>query len=97
MCIVPHVVEIPNESETREKAKNHVKFTSTIFKVLPKTFKTFTIITKPSKCLAKGKANKQTNKQTNKQKTGQQKQKTRLGDKKEKGEIQFYLLSMSDL
>ena len=40
---------------------------------------------------------KQTNKQTNKQKTGQQKQKTRLGDKKEKGEIQFYLLSMSDL
>ena len=81
MCIVPHVEEIPNESETREKAKNHVKFTPTIFKVLPKTFKTFTIITKPSKCLAKGKENKQ----TNKQKTGQQKQKTRLGDKKEKG------------
>ena len=64
MCIVPHVEEIPNESETREKAKNHVKFTPTIFKVLPKTFKTFTIITKPSKCLAKGKENKQTNKQT---------------------------------
>ena len=40
---------------------------------------------------------KQTNKQTNKQKTGQQKRKTRLGDKIEKGEIQFYLLSMSDL
>ena len=40
---------------------------------------------------------KRKRKQTNKQKTGQQKQKTRLGDKNEKGEIQFYLLSMSDL
>ena len=54
----------PNESETREKAQKHVKFTRTILKVLPKTFKTFTIITKPSKCLAKEKENKQTNKQT---------------------------------
>ena len=73
----------PNENEARENAKKDVKFTRTILNLLPKIFKHFTTITKPSKCLAKEKENKQ----TNKQKTEQQKQKTRPGDKKEKGEI----------
>ena len=52
----------PKETEARENAKKDVKFTRTILNFLPKMFKNFTTITKPSKCLAKEKENKQTNK-----------------------------------